>query len=1614
MHHLLKILFTLFIFGHLVQIAIGQCEPVDVNAGEDLTVCFNTGGTEIQLSGEVIGLFSDPIWTPNINITDRNTLTPTVTVDGPITYTLTVTALDPNNLIENGDFEDGVTFTTQYIENDTLVEPGRFDLVRDASRRNIPDNFCRMGDLCPEPNDGKFLAVNGSTTPRTLLWCQEVDLKPNTNYVIKICLMNLDADPPQPGMPSLADLQVVFDQDQNGMPPFVFGPSFQCPPDPCDWQCFEQVFASRTLTGLVAMCIGNANIDQNGNDFGIDCLEMYEICEEYTDEIFIDVEPLPIIQIDTVKCEGDHITIGDDFYDDPGDYEQLFHENDDACDTLLVLHIEDFTSQIEFLHGTLGLTCDDTIVVIDALFTSNQPIDPNNVNFHWTTTNGNILGNPDSSFIRVNKAGVYKLKVDVNDPNFVCDVDDPPTITVTDNTKLPTVMAGPDMFMGCLDTTITLNAIGSDAAPHFIISWSTPNGRIVKDTFTLTPTVDTSGLYILQIVNDSTGCTNWDTVEVTLDRTIPMLVAPDSLAFDCSSTSLDLNATGSSSGAKYRILWTTNNGTILGRNDSLVVRVDGTGIYHLSITDTLNQCVAEKDITVYGNDQSPGVNVGPDRQITCDSSVFDLIAQFANVSNDRTILWTTIGGNLIGPTDQSQIKANAAGLYIFTVIDHQTSCIGTDTLQITQNTNAPIAVAGPDQILDCDSTSVLLNATGSSTGPNFRYQWTSLTGNILNGGTTLFPRVNSSGVYVLTITNIQNGCLAKDSLVVRTDAGFPDINIKTPDTINCINNQVVLDGSQSSNGANFDPLWTTSNGNIVSGANTLMPTVDQGGTYVLTITNMSNNCDNMGQIVVEEFTDDPTADAGLDANITCLNDMLTLDGSSSTGGVDIRIIWTTADGNIVSGANTTQPLIDQAGSYTIRVINTLSHCEDTDVVVIGIDQNEPIATAGPDREIDCQNKNVVLDGTGSDIGPNITYRWTTNGGNIISGANSIMAQANATGWYYITVTNTNNGCTAIDSMQVTQSDDLPTADAGPNRELTCIIAQITLDGSGSDAGPNFSYLWTTIDGNIVSGATSTSPVVNQVGTYVIEVTNSDNNCTAVSSVTVTGNFDGPQVQIAEPKILSCTQTQIILDGSASSAGPGITYLWTTPNGNIISGVNTNTATVDQVGLYTLIVQRADNGCKDSLSVNVLQDESIPQVMIATPDSLTCTTSQIVLDGTGSSTGDVDYFWTTSDGQILSDPTKLIIDVSGVGTYKLTVTNRMTGCPNDAQVTVGSNTQLPIINAGADLSIFCGQTSIQLLGQIISSTGPVRAEWSTSDGEIIGNPFSLGIEIGMEGTYTLQVEDQNNGCISSDKITVTLIDELFVELDITQPDCATDLPFIDVGDGLGTPPYRYSLNDGASFKNFPITNFEPETTYYLLIEDDLGCRTYDTISIGGIGSISVEIEKPPLIARGESVQLHPILSRPFGDLDTIIWSPPLWLNHTDILNPTSTPFDEIIYTVYVETYDHCWDTSAVRVLVKTPLDFYIPNVFTPNRDNINDWWTIYGSERVEKILELRVFDRWGEMLFKRSNFEHSNERLGWNGRYQGQLVPSAVYVYSATVLLTDGEIIPVTGDVTVIR
>ncbi|MEL6970330.1 MAG: gliding motility-associated C-terminal domain-containing protein, partial [Bacteroidota bacterium] len=89
-------------------------------------------------------------------------------------------------------------------------------------------------------------------------------------------------------------------------------------------------------------------------------------------------------------------------------------------------------------------------------------------------------------------------------------------------------------------------------------------------------------------------------------------------------------------------------------------------------------------------------------------------------------------------------------------------------------------------------------------------------------------------------------------------------------------------------------------------------------------------------------------------------------------------------------------------------------------------------------------------------------------------------------------------------------------------------------------------------------------------------------------------------------------------------------------------------------------------------------------------------------------------------------------------------------------------------------------------------------------------------------------------------------------------------------------------------------------------------------------------------------------------------------------------------------------------------------FSPNRDGVNDGFTVFGGPGLQEIESLRIFSRWGELVFERNNIFPNDESLGWDGLFNGELVNPGVFVYIAELRFVDQEVIQAEGDVTVLR
>ncbi len=367
------------------------------------------------------------------------------------------------------------------------------------------------------------------------------------------------------------------------------------------------------------------------------------------------------------------------------------------------------------------------------------------------------------------------------------------------------------------------------------------------------------------------------------------------------------------------------------------------------------------------------------------------------------------------------------------------------------------------------------------------------------------------------------------------------------------------------------------------------------GDYAVTVTDVFG-CTTEELITVEFDSGIPELEAGTDETLTCSTTSLNLNGTATSGN-NYSYLWTTVDGNILAGANTLTPIIDAGGTYQLEVTNDLTGCVLSDQLAITYDTAAPIPVVnivGP-SSLDCISTATVLDGSNSQPVGVLDFEWTTLDGTITIGDETLpAAEVTAGGTYQLEITNENNGCSLNTSITIAQDVDLPQIDIITPMPLTCIEALVSIDASGSSAGATLLYSWATTNGNISSGDDTLLPEVDEPGLYTLTIFNTANNCEQSASVLVEEDVEPPIANAgAMPEMIDCNTPTVLLDGMASSDGPGFTYVWSTLDGNIVSGGNSMMPEVDAGGTYILLVTDTGNGCTANDEVNVAENPAMP-------------------------------------------------------------------------------------------------------------------------------------------------------------------------------------------------------------------------------------------------------------------------------------------------------------------------------------------------------------------------------------------------------------------------------------
>ncbi len=275
-------------------------------------------------------------------------------------------------------------------------------------------------------------------------------------------------------------------------------------------------------------------------------------------------------------------------------------------------------------------------------------------------------------------------------------------------------------------------------------------------------------------------------------------------------------------------------------------------------------------------------------------------------------------------------------------------------------------------------------------------------------------------------------------------------------------------------------------------------------------------------------------------------------------------------------------------------------------------------------------------------------------------------------------------------------------------------------------------------------------------------------------------------------------------------------------------------------------------------------------------------------------------------------------------------------------------------------------------------------------------------------------DTLNNVYGCDSVITTqlFIDTVLADLKIDPIICyKDDNGRISITPFHGIPEYQISFNDTLNYSNqFVFDSLKPGN-YILYLRDSLGCiETYSATLVQPLellADLTAEIK----IKLGDRIVFDPLLNFSPSKIE---WIPATGLSCTDCLHPEVQPIRDIEYEVIFKNEFDCETRARVKIVVDNNTEIYIPNVFSPNGDNINDRLTVFGGESIQEILEMRIYDRWGELVFENRNFQVNDLQAGWDGTMNGSKMNPGVFVYYARAKRIDGTEVTKVGDVTVVR
>lgn len=1071
--------------------------------------------------------------------------------------------------------------------------------------------------------------------------------------------------------------------------------------------------------------------------------------------------------------------------------------------------------------------------------------------------------------------------------------------------------------------------------------------------------------------------------------------------------------TASNSTAPYQIAWQNLSGGPVGGPG--VININGgsftatnlaAGTYSVTVTDSDNPASTKTEQVTVAGPPSLAINFGSVEPLCNGNNNGSLTANLIsggmpvlNPLNNYSFAWSVPGAGNV-----QSVGNLGSGNYSVTVTNNANpTCTLTATTFLDEPTPLNVNInTTPAACTGIGNGTIAVSVSGGS--PNALQDYTITFPSIAGGFTQISTTASVNGLesdtYPLVVTDF-NGCS------VQQDVFLPAIKV--------LDFNVVYTGigcSSACSGEIFVTAFTTGGTpNTIfnfdwSGAPVPPPPVAETNNS----SQMAGLCAGNLNLIIEtpdgcELDTNFIMGGATDLDLALLASQNESCAPGNDGSIAVQAVggspaytytWS-ANANTGNSSNATGL---SAGNYSVTVEDA-SGCVDSLLAINISAPTPPSITNLPDDMVSCSNS--------SDGSLTVTY---TQGNFPVTSVTWSNGQSGATinnlppGSYTVTIMDA-GGCNILGMADVLASSQI-VIDSFQTTPPNCPGlggGQVIAFVSGGSSPYQFNW------SNGLAGAGLNSNPGLTAGTYLVTVSDANGCPPAMGSILLE---DPPSIVATFSAIdsVSCANTGQTCDGAATASAlysDGTTgqfnFIWV--SGETDNNVVSSAAQQLCAGSQRLIV--SDGVCNDTFFVDI--PAPLPIVPGQDIQNVSCfglSDGEITLNPVGGSPP-YDIVW--QDGT-----TGPVLSGLPIGSYTAVITDA-NNCHFSHSVLIIQPLEFEVfLNPALTQNLSCpGEPDGAI--SVISQGGNFGNNvflWQNSVGATT-DATATGL---AAGTYSITVVD-SEGC--TDSLTHTLSEPPPIQFalgETGQIQCFGQTTAITVDTAWGGNPNAvYVFNSGTCIQ-LPLGQLCPVVAGDHTIEVlDIfnGCVVDTMISIAEPPEITLTLPPSIEVELGDSlVTLDPTIVSAFP-VDTFIWTPAENLSCYGCKNPRVLAVEPTTYTLTIVDVNGCSATAQVFVDIDQNRNVYIPNVFSPNGDGINDKFQVFTGLGVSRINTFRVYDRWGELMFEEKEILPSNDgTVGWDGEFRGQRMKPGMFVYAVEVEFIDGRELLYKGDFTLLK